>query len=71
VIFLIKLVCIDLDGTLLDSEKRVSQHNIEAITRVVELGVRVTIFTGRSFGSAARYVRELGIRIPAVFQTVR
>jgi Cof subfamily protein (haloacid dehalogenase superfamily) len=68
VIFLIKLVCIDLDGTLLDSEKRVSQHNIEAIRRVVELGVHVTIFTGRSFGSAARYVRELGIRIPAVFQ---
>ncbi|WP_448517522.1 Cof-type HAD-IIB family hydrolase [Pseudothermotoga sp.] len=67
-IFLIKLVCVDLDGTLLDSEKRVSQHNIEAIKRVTELGVHVTIFTGRSFGSAAHYVRELGIRIPAVFQ---
>jgi len=65
---LIKLVCIDLDGTLLDSEKRISQHNIEAIRRVVELGVHVTIFTGRSFGSAAHYVRELGIKIPVVFQ---
>ncbi len=65
---MIKLVCVDLDGTLLDSEKRVSQHNIEAIKRVTELGVHVTIFTGRSFGSAAHYVRELGIRIPAVFQ---
>ncbi len=65
---MIKLVCVDLDGTLLDSEKHVSQHNIEAIKRVTELGVHVTIFTGRSFGSAAHYVRELGIRIPAVFQ---
>ncbi|HBT38696.1 MAG: HAD family phosphatase [Pseudothermotoga sp.] len=65
---LIKLVCIDLDGTLLDSKKHISQRNAETIRRVVESGVHVTIFTGRSFGSAAHYLKELDIRIPAVFQ---
>lgn len=65
---MIKLVCIDLDGTLLDSKKCISERNRESIRRTVELGVHVTIFTGRSFGSAARYVSELEISIPAVFQ---
>ncbi|WP_041078645.1 Cof-type HAD-IIB family hydrolase [Thermotoga caldifontis] len=65
---MIKLVCIDLDGTLLDSKKCISERNRESIRRAVELKVHVTIFTGRSFGSAARYVRELKISIPAVFQ---
>ncbi|KAF2959050.1 haloacid dehalogenase [Thermotoga sp. Ku-13t] len=65
---MIKLVCIDLDGTLLDSKKCISESNRESIRRTIELGVNVTIFTGRSFGSAARYVRELEISIPAVFQ---
>jgi len=65
---LVKLVCIDLDGTLLDNQKRISDMDKHAIRRTVEFGIHVTIFTGRSFGSASHYLRELEIQIPAVFQ---
>lgn len=65
---MVKLICIDLDGTLLDNQKRISDTNKHAIRCAVESGVHVTIFTGRSFGSASYYLRELEIQIPAVFQ---
>ncbi|MCS7175084.1 Cof-type HAD-IIB family hydrolase [Pseudothermotoga sp.] len=65
---MIKLVCIDLDGTLLNNQKHISKMDKQAVKRAVELGVHVTIFTGRSFGSASHYLRELEIQIPAVFQ---
>lgn len=41
------LLAIDLDGTLLNSQGRVSRANIEAIGRARRAGVHVTICTGR------------------------
>ncbi|WP_041446415.1 Cof-type HAD-IIB family hydrolase [Pseudothermotoga thermarum] len=65
---MIKLVCIDLDGTLLDDKKEISSKNREAIKELQKLGVQVTIFTGRSYHSALAYVNQLDIQIPVVFQ---
>ena len=41
------LIAIDLDGTLLCSQGRVSEENAAAIRRARESGVRVTVCTGR------------------------
>jgi len=46
---MIKLIGIDVDGTLLDSGGRFPQANRDAIHAAVEAGVHVALVTGRSF----------------------
>ena len=41
------LICTDLDGTLLGSDRRVSRENLEAIARFAAGGGRFTFVTGR------------------------
>ena len=43
----IKLVAIDLDGTLLNSDHEVSEENKEAIRKAKEQGVKIVLVTGR------------------------
>ncbi|MFN4190270.1 MAG: Cof-type HAD-IIB family hydrolase [Pseudothermotoga sp.] len=64
----IKLICIDLDGTLLNDEKKVSETDRCTIQHARTKGINVTIFTGRNYYAALPYVQELGIEIPVVFQ---
>ncbi|MEC3884295.1 Cof-type HAD-IIB family hydrolase [Halobacillus sp. HZG1] len=42
------MIAIDLDGTLLNSENKISPDNIQAIRRAKEEGVEVVIATGRA-----------------------
>lgn len=65
---MIRFVGIDLDGTLLDSEKRLPDENVRAIEEAEKKGVVVTIFTGRSWISAKEYFNAISSDIPAVFQ---
>ena len=46
----IKLVAIDLDGTLLGSDKKVSEKNFEIIKKLRNKGIFVVIATGRPVG---------------------
>ncbi len=46
---MVKLVAIDLDGTLFDSKKNISLDNINAIKKAKQMGVKVVIATGRPF----------------------
>ena len=41
------LICTDLDGTLLDDEKRISDENIKAIEYFKDNGGYFTFVTGR------------------------
>lgn len=61
-----KLVAIDLDGTLLNSEKRISRENRDAIGRAVDKGIRVVICSGRIFAGARLFAREAGICEPLI-----
>lgn len=45
---MIRLIALDVDGTLLDSKKRVSPDTIAAIRQAVEQGVAVAFCTGRA-----------------------
>jgi Cof subfamily protein (haloacid dehalogenase superfamily) len=60
----ISLVAFDLDGTLLDSRKRIRPDARAAITRMQEAGVFVTLVTGRNYASTAPYARELQLQTP-------
>ena len=46
---MIRLLAIDIDGTLLDSRGRLPAENLEAIEAVVARGVHVALATGRSY----------------------
>lgn len=63
---MIKLVALDLDDTLLDSELKISPDTAEAIRNSIELGVTVTLATGRMYRSALPYALELGLNVPLV-----
>jgi Cof subfamily protein (haloacid dehalogenase superfamily) len=54
-----KLLAIDLDGTLLDAEKRVSARNVEALRKAADSGVKVMISSGRIFPEAELCVKGL------------
>ena len=56
---MIRIVALDLDGTLLDSQKRLSPGNRAALERAAARGVHVVPTTGRSFGMMPSAVRDL------------
>lgn len=62
-----KLICIDMDGTLLDnSAKNIPNENLEAIKLATEKGVKVAITTGRLFTSAKYFSDLIGVKTPVI-----
>jgi Cof subfamily protein (haloacid dehalogenase superfamily) len=61
-----KLICLDMDGTLLNSKGEVSERNVEAIKAAHEKGVKVAVCTGRLFTSARFYADMLGVQVPVI-----
>lgn len=60
------MICIDMDGTLLNSKHEVSERNKKAIKEAIKKGIVVAITTGRIFKSAKIYADLLGIETPIV-----
>ncbi len=56
---MIRLIAIDIDGTLLDSHGRLPARNRVAIEAAVARGVHVVLVTGRSFPFAVPVARQL------------
>ena len=48
----IRLLAVDIDGTLLDSQGRVSDRNRNALARAIDAGVEVALATGRRYDFA-------------------
>lgn len=57
---MIRLIALDLDGTLLDPEGQITQETRYAIVQARDQGVRVVLATGRSGQEAADFVRQAG-----------
>lgn len=55
----IRIIALDLDGTLLDSRKQLSKGNVEALAFAAAQGVEIVPTTGRFFGMMPDAVREL------------
>lgn len=56
---MIRLLALDIDGTLLDGEGRVPEANRRAIERAIEAGVLVTLATGRRYDFARPIFEQL------------
>lgn len=54
-----KLIAIDLDGTLLNSNGLISQRNKEAIRKAQEKGVEVILASGRTKDSVKNFANEI------------
>lgn len=57
---MVKLIALDLDGTLLDPEGRIASESIQAIAAARQAGVRVVLATGRSAQEAADFAKRAG-----------
>ncbi|PYS92191.1 MAG: Cof-type HAD-IIB family hydrolase, partial [Acidobacteria bacterium] len=63
---MIKLLALDLDGTLLDSTGSIPAQNRDAVRAAEAAGVLVTIATGRRFRDARPLGLELELNAPLV-----
>ncbi len=62
----IRLVALDLDGTLLNSRGELSGRNRAAIAEARRRGVSVALVTGRRFRDARPLALELGLDVPVI-----
>ena len=62
----IRLIVMDLDGTLLTSEKTVSDYSKDILRRAMAKGVAVTLATGRMLLSASYFGRIIGANAPII-----
>jgi Cof subfamily protein (haloacid dehalogenase superfamily) len=60
------LLALDIDGTLLTSERTVTSRTRASLDRAREAGVRLVLVTGRRLPSARRVARDLGGDVPLV-----
>jgi Cof subfamily protein (haloacid dehalogenase superfamily) len=62
----IRLIALDLDGTLLAPDESISPGNRRAIAHALAGGIRVVLVTGRGVDIAERISAELGLSLPVI-----
>jgi Cof subfamily protein (haloacid dehalogenase superfamily) len=64
---MIKLVALDLDGTIVDENLQISARTLEILTHIrEEKQVRVILATGRMFPSTVAFARKVGVTDPVI-----
>lgn len=56
---MIKLIALDLDGTLLDSQKRLSQRNEDVLKECIRHGIEIVPCTGRIWNGVPDFIRNI------------
>lgn len=59
----VRLIAIDIDGTLLDSKAQISQANLDALRRAHQAGVEIILVTGRRHRFALPVAESLGFEL--------
>src|SRR6187397_2058111 len=62
----IRLLALDIDGTIVGHDFRISDRTVAAIRGAVERGVRVSLATARMPSSAVVYANQLGLTEPII-----
>ena len=62
----IRLLAIDLDGTLVDDRLEMDPRDVAAVKSATAAGVTVVLATGRMFKSSLRYAQPLGLTGPII-----
>lgn len=58
---MIKLIAIDMDGTLLNEKKHIDKAQKEAIHEAIEAGIKIVLCTGRPLYGILPFYEELGL----------
>ena len=61
-----KIIAVDLDGTLLNSDSQISDFTKKTIKKITEKGHQVIITTGRPYRMSKDFYRELGLNTPMI-----
>lgn len=61
-----KMVCIDMDGTLLGKRKKISDFSKDIIKKAHDIGVEIVVTTGRLYNNAAYFSKLLGVDSPVI-----
>jgi Cof subfamily protein (haloacid dehalogenase superfamily) len=62
----IRLIAIDIDGTLLDTKSKLPEANQQAIAKAVRNGIEVALVTGRRFDFARPISEQLGCAVTMI-----
>jgi len=62
----VRLIAIDIDGTLLDSNFQVSARNLATLRRANSLGMEIALATGRRHGFALPVAEALGFKVTLI-----
>src|ERR1700686_3132196 len=63
---LIRLIALDIDGTLLDSSSKLPEKNRQAIEGAAARGIEVVLVTGRRFDFALPIARQLACSLTMI-----
>ena len=58
---MIKLIAIDIDGTLLNEKKHIEKAQKKAIHEAIEAGIKIVLCTGRPLYGILPFYKELGL----------
>ena len=62
----IRLIALDIDGTIIGDDHEIAKRTINAVRGAMERDVAVSLVTGRMVSSAMRFAQELGLTGPIV-----
>ena len=62
----IQLIAIDLDGTLIDQNKKIPDDNIAALREAAARGIYVVLCSGRGHGHIVQRSRQIGVNHPVI-----
>ena len=62
----IKLIAIDLDGTLLNEKKEISEYSLSVLRRAVEAGVYITVASGRRYSDVMDFSEAIAPGQPVI-----
>ena len=57
----IRLIAMDMDGTLLNRERRISPENLRALSGAVERGIHIAICSGRTARDVSFFASDAGL----------
>ncbi|WP_311775193.1 Cof-type HAD-IIB family hydrolase [Alkalihalobacillus sp. TS-13] len=61
-----KLIAIDMDGTLVNNNTTINEENVRVIKKAQEAGIHVIVATGRSYKEAVSPIKEAGLTLPII-----
>lgn len=62
-----KLIALDMDGTMLDGESRLTLRTKAALRAAQKAGIKVVVATGRMYPSAMIHIEDIGIKGACIF----